>query len=240
MRISSRFCFYSIVSMISFGCVSVEKIARHDFQSGFYRLKTEDKRLTDVYVSSKEDSITVYPVTQSGNSAAPDMDFFTGTNIRNIEPGNFYYKSSFMNKTVDVDLSTIIMKYRPEKEGVPNQLNANINAALYIGYRKNFYKVITETNPLKQQSSYIRQIAFDAGLFGGIGITSLNPTVTANRITQEYDGIVFQKGVAAFITFDNMSIGLSLGFDNLLDKNKSVWVYNQKPYLGIMIGISNF
>ena len=240
MRGFIRFWLYSIVLLISFSCMSVEKIARHDFQSGFYRLKTEDKRLTDVYVSFKEDSITVYPVSQTGKSTAPDTDTFTVTNIRNIKPGNIYYRSSFMNKTVDVDLSTIIMKYRPKKGGVPNQLNANINAALYVGYRKNFYKVITETNPLKEQSSYFRQIAFDAGLFGGIGISPLNPTVTANRIAQEYDGIVFQKGVAAFITFDNMSIGLSLGFDNLLDKNKSVWVYNQKPYLGIMIGISNF
>jgi hypothetical protein len=220
--------------------MSVEKIARHDFQSGFYKLKTEDKKNTDVYVNMKEDSITVYKVNQTVNGPVLDINSTTGVNIRKILPGNFYYKSCFMKKTVDADLSTIIMKYRPKRDGVPNQLNANINAALYVGYRKNFYKIITETNPLGEQSSYIRQTAFDAGLFGGIGITPLNPTVTADRITQEYDGIVLQKGVAAFITFDNMSIGLSLGFDNLLDQNKSVWIYNQKPYIGLMIGISNF
>jgi hypothetical protein len=37
-----------------------------------------------------------------------------------------------------------------------------------------------------------------------------------------------------------MSVGLAIGFDNLVDKNKSVWIYNQKPYIGLVIGIANF
>lgn len=240
MRGFSRFWLYSIVSLISFSCVSVEKLARHDLQSGFYTLKTEDKKYTNVYVSYKEDSINVYSVARNGNVNTRELKFMSQSSFRDILPGSYYYRSTFMKNTPDIDLSTIIMKYRPKREGVPNQLNANLNAALYFGYRKNFYKVITESNPLNEKSSYIRQIAFDAGLFGGIGITPVNPTVTGNRITQEYDGIIFQKGIAAFLTFDNMSVGISLGFDNLLDENKTAWIYNQKPYLGLMIGISNF
>jgi hypothetical protein len=240
MRFNQKYYIYLIVIFISVSCLPVEKIARHDLQSGFYTLKTEDKKLTDVYLSYNEDTIRVYSVVRNGNVNSGEIRFMSQSSIRNIVPGSYFYKSTFTNKTPDIDLSTIIMKYRPEREGVPNQLNANINAAMYVGYRKNFYKVMTETSPLNERSSYIRQIAFDAGLFVGIGITPVNPTVTGNRIPLEYDGIVFQKGIAAFLTFDNMSVGLSLGFDNLLDKNKTVWIYNQKPYLGLMIGISNF
>lgn len=90
------------------------------------------------------------------------------------------------------------------------------------------------------ETSYIRQVGFDVGFFAGLGLTFMNPTVTDNKITQEYDGMVFQKGVAGFVTFDNMSVGLTIGFDNLLNKNRSSWIYNQKPYLGLVIGISNF
>jgi hypothetical protein len=240
MRFFRKLCLFSSVALISFGCVSVERIARHDFSSGFYQLRTRDKNHADVYITRTEDSIKVYPLITAGNTKAPDKNAFTGSSFKDIIPGNYFYKSCFTNRTVDADLSTIIMKYRPERSGVPNQLNANINAAIYVGYRVNFYKLIPEKTPLMNESSYIRQTGFDAGLFAGIGITSLNPTVTADRITQEYDGIVFQKGIAAFFTFNTMSVGLALGFDNLLDANKSVWIYNQKPYIGLMIGIANF
>jgi hypothetical protein len=76
------------------------------------------------------------------------------------------------------------------------------------------------------------------GLFAGIGITAMNPTVTNNQIDQEYDGIVFQKGVAGFVGMRRITLGLSLGFDNLLDANKHLWAYQQKPWIGLMLGIN--
>lgn len=88
--------------------------------------------------------------------------------------------------------------------------------------------------------SFIRQIGFDLGIFAGIGTSPVNPTVTNNIITQQYDAMVFQKGVAGFISIGNMSLGLAVGFDNLLDKGKSSWIYTQKPYLGLIISVSNF
>jgi len=61
-----------------------------------------------------------------------------------------------------------------------------------------------------------------------------------NKTFQEYDGIVFQKGVSVFATYENMSVGIALGFDNLMDHNKGIWIYNNKPWIGIVIGIANF
>jgi len=52
--------------------------------------------------------------------------------------------------------------------------------------------------------------------------------------------MIFQKGVAGFISFGQMSLGLAVGFDNILDKSKSFWIYNQNPYLGLIITVSNF
>jgi hypothetical protein len=123
---------------------------------------------------------------------------------------------------------------------VPPQLNANANGILYAGYRKDFFKIKSHPAQLHNKNAILRHTGFDFGLFAGIGISPVNSTVTSNFTSQEYDGIVFQKGASVFFTFENMSVGLALGFDNLLDKNKSAWIYNQKPWLGIVLGIANF
>jgi hypothetical protein len=223
-----------------FSCVPVEKMARHDFDSGYYKLKKPGTDPFKVYTTVVEDSIAVYPVKYEGTNAILPGKPSEAAKIKNIISGSNLYRSSFRNNSIDVDLTTIILKYRPGQGGVPNQLSSNVNAALYFGFRHDFYNVIPFKSPLKEESSYIRQIGFDAGFFAGIGITFINPTVTQNVVTQEYDGIVFQKGVAGFITFDNMSVGVTLGFDNLLDQNRNSWIYNQKPCFGLIIGISNF
>jgi hypothetical protein len=68
----------------------------------------------------------------------------------------------------------------------------------------------------------------------------VTPTNTDFHNLQEYDGVVFQKGIAAFFTFEKMTIGICIGFDSLLDENSNIWVYNQKPYIGLVLGIANF
>jgi predicted transporter len=52
--------------------------------------------------------------------------------------------------------------------------------------------------------------------------------------------MIFQKGFAGFISINGMSVGLAVGFDNFLDKNRSLWIYNQKAYLGLIISVLGF
>lgn len=236
----SKIPFFILVVLMLVGCLPVEKMARHDFTSGYYKLKTEGNEPLRVYTNVIEDSVVVYPVIKEGNKEFPDISALKGISIKNIKSGNYLYRSCFVKSSIDVDLTTILLKYRPLTSGVPGQLNYNLNAAIYIGFRRDFYKVAPYRSPLNNEISFIRPIGFDAGIFAGIGSSFMNPTNTDNKITQEYDGLIFQKGIAGFITFDNISVGLALGFDNLLDNNKSLWIYNQKPYLGLVIGISNF
>jgi hypothetical protein len=238
MRLSIIFLLGAVL-LFSFSCVPVQKLARHDFDSGFYKLKRPGTVPSPVYINVLDDSIVVYPLLKNKDNKTPDISCLNGIKINNIKQDNYFYRCCFIKNSVDVDLASVILKYRPATAGIPNQLSSNVNAALYVGLRKDFYKVIPYKTPL-QEEPYIRQIGFDAGIFAGLGITPVNPTVTHNAITQEYDGMIFQKGIAGFITFDNMSVGLALGFDSLLDKNKTSWVYNQKPYIGLVIGISNF
>lgn len=48
------------------------------------------------------------------------------------------------------------------------------------------------------------------------------------------------KGFSVFGTYENMSVGFAIGFDNLIGHDKSIWIYNQKPWIGLVLGIANF
>jgi hypothetical protein len=227
------------VALLS-GCAPMEKVATHDFETGYYKFKTNKDESSMVYMNVIEDSIIVNQHAVHGKNISVDTSSFRLMHIPDIKEGGPFYGGTFIKKSVDLDLATILMKYRPASGEVPKQLNANLNAAIYIGIRRDFYKMITETSPLHKESTYCRHLGFDFGLFAGLGITQINSTVTNNTIELEYDGIVFQKGIGAFITIDRMSVGIVLGFDNLLDKNSKYWLFNQQPYLGLSIGIANF
>ena len=67
---------------------------------------------------------------------------------------------------------------------------------------------------------------------------AMNPANTSNAILTEYDGIVLQKGIAGIVAMNKLTLGLSLGFDNLIDNNRTVWVYNNKPWFGLMLGLN--
>jgi hypothetical protein len=236
----SKLFILILLMLACFSCVPLEKISRHDFDSGYYKMKSSCCKPSDVYIDLVEDSIIVYKVTGEGKTKAPELSSAQGIRFSQIDNSSFLHESSFIKNSIDLDLSTVILKYRPSYSGVPNQLSSNINAVIYFGLRRDFYRVKSNISPLKKVSSNLRHIGFDAGFLAGFGITPVNPTVTNSKLVQEYDGFYFQKGLALFFTIDRMSVGLALGFDNLLDENSHIWIYNQKPWIGIVLGIANF
>jgi hypothetical protein len=229
----------AILLMVS-GCTPFDKIYSHEFGSGYYKLKSEGSESVKIYLNLKEDYIAVYPAITNGKIALLDTSEIQSARISSVKPGNYFYNSLFIRTSPDIDLSTVLLKFRPEAADVQSQLSANVNGIFYAGFRKDFFRVKSHFSPIHEVSTFIRHTGLDFGLFAGIGITPVSPTTTMNRTAQEYDGVVFQKGISIFGTFENMSVGLALGFDNLLDNNNDIWIYNQKPWIGIAIGIANF
>lgn len=239
MRIIKHF-IWVIFLVISSGCTPFDKIYSHDFSDGYFKSKTLEKKPENVYLKLVDDSIAVYPVLNGRKSGLIDTIDFYGTNLNSIKPGSIFYNNTFIKTSADIDLSTVLLKLRPAAGDVPPQLSTNINGVFYTGFRKDYFKLKSGFSKLNELSTFIRHTGFDFGLFAGIGITPVNSTVTMNRTIQEYDGIVFQKGFSVFATYENMSVGLALGFDNLLDHNKEIWVFNNKLWLGLVLGIANF
>lgn len=233
-----------LIMVISFvmvaGCVPFDKIYSHDFNDGYFKLKSAGKKPENIYLNVTDDSLKVYSFQKENKFRLSDTSAFCEVNLKSIVPGNFLYNSTFVKTSADIDLSTVLLKFRPASENVPSQLSTNANGIFYAGFRKDFFKLKSSISDLHEMSSYIRHTGFDFGFFAGIGITPVSPTMTMNRTTQEYDGIVFQKGLAVFVTFETMSVGLALGFDNLMGHDKNIWIYDQKPWIGLVFGIANF
>lgn len=239
VRISNIFVAVAIGAVLV-ECGSLENLAKHEFADGYYTLKSCEIPVTKVFAEISDDSIHVYPLANNGLSRKPEKSNATAVSLTEISPGGYLYGSTFSRTYLEVDLIAILFKYRPSHCCVPPQLNSNINAAAYLGYKADKFKINTNISPLGRPHSQIQNFSYDGGIFAGIGVTPINPTVTLDRVAQEYDGIVFQKGVAVFVGTDFINIGLACGFDNLLDMNKKKWIYNQKPWFGFSIGIANF
>lgn len=139
--------------------------------------------------------------------------------------------------TFDLDVLTIPFKIRPSVAGFPEQLNANFNAAMYFGRRVDRFTIQTERRG-RTPKTRLRGTGYGYGGFVGIGSEAVNPFVTNNRIDYEYDGFVINGGVAGIYDAKRFNLGLALGADFLVDRNRRDWIYQGKPWIGVLFGIN--
>lgn len=215
------------------GCSVLNKIPKTQFANGYYTLGQRPGNPL-VYVDITDTSLQLHSATGSG--AGKVLDTLPASRSDSVAANS--YGLHFRRQTFDLDVLTIPFKFRLPAAGVPVQLNANLNGAAYIGYRTDHYVVSYTTDPLGKAVRTINHFGFSGGLFTGIGSTDMTPTNTANRIGDEYDGIVWSKGIAGIIAVNNVTVGITAGFDYLIDKNRHVWIYQSKPWFGLAFGLN--
>lgn len=237
----NRNCFYIIAGVLLAvleSCGALKQSSKYGFNEGYYKSRLEHKTVKKVYVIPGDDSIKIYTAktlrqsfvdtTKSLRIAFPAQD----------RPTNF--KSyTFRRNTFDVDVLSILLKYRPRVDAVPNQLNTSIlNGALYLGYRTDLYHLRYKRTPFNIYKRGITHYGFSVGVFSGIGATAINETVTRGALSIQYDGFVNPSGLALIIGLDKLSFGLMAGEDRLLDKNHRLWIYHKKPWVGLSVGLN--
>lgn len=141
-------------------------------------------------------------------------------------------------KTFDFDALTMPFKYRPGSSLLPQQLTADFNGNIYLGYRIDRIKLTYQNTPLGARQK-VKEIAFSAGVFGGLGTTFISPwTVTDPSFTDEYNGFVLSRGLAFLVGMNNLTFGVGVGWDFLTDRDKDIWIYQNKPWCGLTIGLN--
>jgi hypothetical protein len=227
-----------LFSIFMSGCSMLQEGSKYGFNDGIYR--TSMLKKTEVYVLKiDDDTIAVFPVLEFKDSTAiltkQRVNYSSlQRKFKDNKVSHTFYKPSF-----DLDVMTIPVTYRPYSEGVPNQLTANFNGALFGGYRIDAYKVNYKRTPLNVYKQKVKHMGFSTGLFAGIGNTMINGT-TINQVNNniEYEGVTLISGISANVAIEKLTVGVSFGTDYLLDENKNEWVYEGKPCIGFTLGLN--
>ncbi|PBQ31653.1 hypothetical protein CNR22_07685 [Sphingobacteriaceae bacterium] len=232
--ISKLILLFLILACASCG-VFKEDSSVHDLPDGEYRSKVFAK--AKVYVENRGDSIVVHKLSKvNGDFVADTIKPFVKIFVcKTNEKVNtqYYHSLSF-----DLDALTIPFKYRPETKSLPQQFTTSLNGAAYLGIRKDFYRIKYSKHFFNYYERESHHYAISLGGFTGFGSTAMNPWVTDYNINSEYEGVVWLKGAALIMAVGKYTSGVSIAWDNLLDKNSKYWIYERKPWIGLVFGLN--
>lgn len=219
-----------------YSCRITNELPKYQLSDGYYKSNIFEQQSKIVYIDNSEDTISIYladPSTKTVDLLSPSK-----RTLPQLASRLTLESTMFRQASLDIDFLTIPFKYRPRQYEFPRQFNTNLNGAVYVGYRNDIYQLRYEKTPLKYYQRQTRHYGYSVGLLTGLGGTAINPSVTNNQVMIEYDGIVWSKGIAGIIGVNNFTIGLAVGFDNLLDYNKLHWLYQSTPWLGLAFGLN--
>jgi hypothetical protein len=215
-------------------CNTLEKASLHGLNSGYYKLKTDTINAQDVYLDVTDEKIDVYHHIKQ----QPDKKQFLTIPLNTTADSVIFNPMVFKKQSLDVDITSIFLKYRPSVYGLPAQLTADLNMALYVGWRYDYYHIKSEKDPLGRSYHKISNRGYDFGVFAGPGATLISPFTTQNKRADEYSGMIIQTGIAGFIESNVASFGLAIGYDYLLNSDRKIWIYNNKLWVGFIVGIA--
>ena len=224
---------YLLLLFMITGCGLLKDNAIYEMKNGRFKNTTTGMK-QKVWVQFEDTVIRLYPLQNKNESKKNSPQFFSFTEVS--DPGSPYLK--LKKSSFDIDVLTIPFKYRPSVKGFPNQLNANFSGAVYAGIRNDFYHFNYHTNDIGENRRKLNHLGVSFGVFSGIGSSAINPWVTQNRVSSEYDGFLFMNGLAGLVAVNKLTFGLGLGIDHLLDKNKKHWIYKRKPWIGLTVGLN--
>jgi hypothetical protein len=234
MKIHPKYFAFVLLAFIALcsSCSVAEKTSRHGFESGYYKIKSSENQTMDVYLDINDEEISVYPKNENGlgNSLSTiplsDSDTLSG------------YPVKFKKTSIDIDLTSIPLKYRPRVNDLPAQMDVGFNLALYAGWRHDNYYISRKEDPLKKSHNSVVGHGYDFGILTGIGSTTIGPFSTNNAVSNDYSGMVLQFGIAGFLESSIASFGIAAGYDYLLSPDRDVWIYSGKPWIGLIIGVA--
>ncbi|HAD11498.1 MAG TPA: hypothetical protein DCF33_03570 [Saprospirales bacterium] len=219
----------TIVSLFS-SCSTLEKASLHGFHSGNYKVSLKNQPPEKVYVDIADDRIDLYRLQHN----QPEKPAFRTLYPDSLPDGTIV----FSKNSLDIDLTAVPLKYRPSLFGLPGQLTTDFNVALYAGWRHDSYRMLRRMDPLGRQQRTIVSRGYDFGVFAGPAAAAVSPFSTQNKLADEYTAMTIQTGAAGFIETNIASFGLAVGWDYLLNDDRAIWIYHNKPWIGFIVGVA--
>jgi hypothetical protein len=214
-------------------CSTLENASIHGLNSGYYTFKSENKKAQHVYLDVTNEQIDVYHHLKR----QPEKKQFL-TIPFNTTDSLIFNPMIFKKQSLDVDITSIVLKYHPAVDGLPATLTTDLNMALYVGWRYDFYHLMSKKDPLGKRYYKISNKGYDFGFFAGPGATLISPFTTRNMKADEYSSMIIQTGIAGFIESNVASFGLTIGYDHLLNPDRKIWIYHNQPWVGFIVGIA--
>lgn len=224
--------FLASIALFS-SCNTLEKTSLHGFNSGYYKVET-DTQSEAVYVNVTEEKVDIY----NQNNKTIDKSKYRSISLNQHEDSLHTIDLNFRKQSLDIDITSILLKYRPSVLGLPPQLTSDINLAMYAGWRHDKYKLKSKKDRLGNQYNTISSLGYDLGVFAGPGTTTINAFTTNNKSQNEYSGMIIQTGIAGFIESNIASFGFAVGIDHLTNRDRDIWIYSNKPWIGFIVGIA--
>lgn len=231
-----KILFLFFLSVMMSSCGILNKNAKEGLSDGIYKSKSKIESKV-VYVDVEDEAIHVYPVFNINNRFILDSVQSKRTFL--LEHNNFTEEVfTLKQNNFDIDFLTIPFKLRFAEKELPAQLKTELSGAIYFGYRTDIFKINYTENPLGKKQRETNHFAYSFGFFTGFGNTEISPTTTNKLVENEYEGVVWNKGIAVTVGVNRFTVGLAFGLDNLLDGNKNYWIYENRPWIGLSFGLN--
>lgn len=202
-------------------CSSIRDSPKYQLSDDKYYYRENGNKYRQAWIYVTDDSISIRSVRN------PELSI--KSNRKDIQ---FFLKRSF-----DVDVMSVGFKYRPSTKNLPRQLTTDFNGNVFLGYRLDRFKILYKQTPVGVKQIH-KHRGITGGLFGGIGSTSITPWTTNNQTTDEYNGLILTRGIAIMVGVNNLTVGLGIGWDYLTDRDKTIWIYQNKPWYGLTLGLN--
>lgn len=175
------------------------------------------------------------PKTLDRSDSAAIFFLHYNPSVNKIEEKSPWFR--YQTLAVDVDLFTLPFKYRFQTAGQSGQLDDKLNVGIYFGGRYDLgrYRTIYFR---RNQRADISTLSLGLGGFLCFGVATVNPFSTLGRFQDEYNGLGINYGIATIISIRSFSAGLAVGFDQLADRNRDIWIYQNKPWIGVTFGLN--
>lgn len=144
-----------------------------------------------------------------------------------------YLSSSFVFQAI-----TIPFKFRPEIDDLSYEVTTGVNAGLAFGkkWTKSSVRPIYEKD-YNMIAYYKNDISFSILPFCGLTTIKHEANNTDPSISSSRNIIGLNYGISGIFELNKLNVGFAYGFDVGLGEGKADWIYQNKKWYGVIIGL---